>query len=367
MPADDGSVRIVCDGTDLPVFENDPSDIRAFAFDVGGSLMMGWPIELRPGLGTVVDGELVWFSGQQLTDTPMPGIASQDVWVSTVDANGETRSGTRVPVEESVGYGEWAIGPDGTAYGVAAVGDGTEGAAEMSRVTALDASGLREGWPVDVDGVASEPAFSPSGGIVMTVALPARGTSRVLVLNRDGRANLVSAELPIATAEIGVDCFVAAPEAPIVADQSTVALTSAIETTVYALDQTLAISPGWPFELPAPIERPDPWRGQEGINCTSLARATMDPYGAIYLPLQARDATVGGSIVAIDSDGRVRPGWPVELTRPAAEFWAVEAGFDGTAYALAVEPEPGGTSSATILAIGRDSTILYATTIIEPP
>ena len=36
FPVDDGSVRIVCDGTDLPRFDNDLSDVRAFAFDAGG-------------------------------------------------------------------------------------------------------------------------------------------------------------------------------------------------------------------------------------------------------------------------------------------------------------------------------------------
>lgn len=41
-------------------------------------------------------------------------------------------------------------------------------------------------------------------------------------------------------------------------------------------------------------------------------------------------------------------------------------GADGTAYALAVEPESSDASSATVLAIGRDSTVLYSSTIIEP-
>ena len=65
-------------------------------------------------------------------------------------------------------------------------------------------------------------------------------------------------------------------------------------------------------------------------------------------------------------DGRVNPGWPVELKRPGAEFWSVAVGPDGTAYALAIEPEAGGKSSASILAIAPDSTVRWTTTIIDP-
>jgi len=62
----------------------------------------------------------------------------------------------------------------------------------------------------------------------------------------------------------------------------------------------------------------------------------------------------------------MRPGWPVEPKRPGSEFWSVVVGSDGTAYALAIEPETGDASSASILAIAPDSIVLWTTTIIEP-
>ncbi len=62
----------------------------------------------------------------------------------------------------------------------------------------------------------------------------------------------------------------------------------------------------------------------------------------------------------------MRPGWPVELKRAGSEFWSVVVGPDGTAYALAIEPESSRTSSASILAIAPDSTVRYTTTIIDP-
>jgi hypothetical protein len=70
--------------------------------------------------------------------------------------------------------------------------------------------------------------------------------------------------------------------------------------------------------------------------------------------------------VAIGPDGRVRPGWPVVLERPGAEFWSVVVGSDQTAFALAIEPEAGERSSATILAIGPDGTVRYRVTVVEP-
>jgi hypothetical protein len=68
----------------------------------------------------------------------------------------------------------------------------------------------------------------------------------------------------------------------------------------------------------------------------------------------------------VGPDGQERSGWPVALHRPGAEFWTVVPGSDGTVFALAVEPEPGDSFSASILAIAPDSTVLYTTTIIDP-
>jgi hypothetical protein len=103
-----------------------------------------------------------------------------------------------------------------------------------------------------------------------------------------------------------------------------------------------------------------------GNLCFMPARCGVGPDSVLYLPLQARDATVGGSIVAVGPDGQERPGWPVELQLPGAEFWSVVLGSDGTAYSLAIEPETGDASSASILAIAPDGTVLYRTMIIEP-
>jgi hypothetical protein len=91
-----------------------------------------------------------------------------------------------------------------------------------------------------------------------------------------------------------------------------------------------------------------------------LSIPAVGPGDVLYLP------QAGRRLVAIGPDGRVRPGWPVVLTRPGAEFWSVVVGSDGTAYALAIEPEAGDRTSSTILAIAPDGTVRYRTTVVDP-
>ena len=84
LPVDDGSVRVVCDGTDLPRFDNDMSDVRAFAFMPDGRPLAGWPVRLRPGTGELVGGELTILSIQPLTDTVEIGQISREARITTV-------------------------------------------------------------------------------------------------------------------------------------------------------------------------------------------------------------------------------------------------------------------------------------------
>ncbi len=140
---------------------------------------------------------------------------------------------------------------------------------------------------------------------------------------------------------------------------------SEIDDSVFALDSSMHVVAGWPYEPSTPLVRRQPPLNPDGIDCSSLAIPAMGRDGSTYMPLQARNATTGGNLVAIGPNGRVAPGWPMELRRPGAEFWSVVVGADGTAYALAIEPEGGNASSATILAIAPDSTVLWSTTIIE--
>jgi hypothetical protein len=371
LPVADGSVRLVCDGTDLPQFDNDLSDVRALGFDAGGTSMAGWPVTLRPGTGSAVGAELTLLEGQILTDLADVGVTvSHETWMTTVAADASMRRGTKVPMVERCCGEHWAVGPDGIAYGTAIVSGFAEEADELSQITALDRAGVRAGWPISFAGIASGPAFGQGGRTVVTVGSYARRTSRVLLFDRDGEAVAASsAELPIASGEVVTsdgtyECGLPRPRTPLLAKDGTIFVTSEIDTAVFALDQSLEVIRGWPYRPATPlVYRFSP---SEELNCGSLAIPAAGPDSTLYLPLQARDDTIGGSLVAVGPDGRVRPGWPVELKRPGAEFWSVVVGSDGTVHVLAVEPETGDGSSATVLAIAPDSTVLATTTIIEP-
>lgn len=368
LPVADGSVRIICDGTDLPQFDNDLSDVRAFAYRSDGRLMAGWPVRLRPGSSErIVGDELTVLESQILTDTPAPDRVSHENWLTTVGADGTVRSGTKVPMLGTCCGVRWAVGPEAVVYGAVDGEVAEPGMAESSQLTAMDLSGLRAGWPVTIDGVASEAAFTPAGRPVVTVGSAVRNTSRVLVFDRDATAaSAGQAELPITTIEAGVDCIAGVPRSPIVAQDGTIFVYGELDTAVFALDPSLKVMPGWPFTPPTPLERPDPARGQEGLNCLSLALPAVGPDRTLFLPLQARNAKVGGSIFAVGPSCEAGCGWPVELKRHGSEFWSIVVGSDGTVHALAIEPESGGAWSASVLGIAPDSTVRYVTTIVEP-
>jgi hypothetical protein len=99
---------------------------------------------------------------------------------------------------------------------------------------------------------------------------------------------------------------------------------------------------------------------------TRRSEPAVGPDDVLYLLHAPRSASNGGSVVAVENDGRVRPGWPVSLKSPGATFASVVVGPDGTAFVLALEAEGAGRSSATILAIAPDSTVRYTTTMIDP-
>ena len=367
LPVEDGTVRIICNETDLPQPDNDPADVRAFAFDSGADVMPGWPVQLQPAWPSrctaVVIGDEITILEGQVAPVTQP-------WVSTIAADGATRSGTPVPGIEMWCGGTWAVGPDGVAYGsMHEVGD-SPAAPKSSVLVAVRFDGARAGFPVKIDGIASGPAFDAAGRIVVTVSSFPRPTSRVVAFDQNGTGvSASSAELPLATGVVAYsdgayECGAPRPRPPLIAQDGTIFVFSEIDISIFALDPLLEVMGGWPY-WPATslVYRFSP---REELGCGSLALPAVGPDSTLYLPLQARDASVGGTIVAIGPDGRVRPGWPVELRRPGAAFWSVVVGSDGTVYALAIEPESDNSSSASILAIAPDSTVRWTTTIIEP-
>ncbi len=369
LPVADGSVRVVCT-LENPGNLFDP--IAAFAFDSTGGPLAGWPVDLADFYlaGRMVGDDLVLAMTWSLGDVIAEGQPSTEGGLVVVAADGTLTNGVRLP-------DPWAccadgdgpvIGPDGVAYFVGRERSADAGFDEVNRITALDRSGVRAGWPISFDGTGSRPAFGPDGQIVVTVSSYVRGTTRVLMFDPDGTASS-SAELFLQTssyAETG-GCQPSQPQPPVVDANARIFVWSEMDDRILALDPSLRCK----GRLAVP-DRHDTCPSRQSIRqggrvLPGADRADRRPRrDAVPVAPGPEIRPAGGSLVAVDPVGRERAGWPVGLRRAGSEFWSVAVGTDGTVYALAVELESSRTSSASVLAIAPDSSVLYTTTIIDP-
>ena len=98
---------------------------------------------------------------------------------------------------------------------------------------------------------------------------------------------------------------------------------------------------------------------------TMWARPVVGPYNRLYLS-QAASPGNGGSLIGVDASSGTRRPWHVGLHRVGSEFWRTIVSQHGMIFALAVEPEASGGSSATVLAIDPGTEVHYAVTLVEP-
>ena len=362
LPVADGSVRLICtlENPDGNMF--DP--IAAYAFDENARMRIGWPVDLTASFvtGRVVGDDLALFTMIPLSDVIEEGKPSSEGGIVTIGPDGTMSAGARVPFDMTC-CRNWAVGPDGIAYG-------TEPGQGSSSMVALDGSGIRPGWPITLDDQISGASFRSDGRIAVVLGSLVRSESRVMVLDRDAKLTM-STNLPLQTALFTGDtggCSVGSPRAPIVAEDGTFIVYSELDTHLFAVDSSPSVMPGWPIDSGAALDqaRPGTESEHEAGYCPGPVPPGIGHDSTLYLARENGSATIGGSLLAVGRDGRVVPGWPVELKRPGSEFWSVVVGPDGTAHALAIEPESSGRSSATILAIAADSDVIWTRTIIEP-
>jgi hypothetical protein len=341
--AADGSIRVVCSN-------------RAYAFAPDGRPMAGWPVEFPAGL--FADARVV---GLDLYALNYYSVENEDaIRLVAAAADGKLEIGAPWDMP-SASEERVQLGPDGTGYVLAYVYE-----AGHTEITAYDLGGTREGWPVRVSGQPDRLAFGRDGRIYATEGEEDRTPSRFVVFGPDGRSLPIGSDrLPVALTSDHTGAGPNGPPPPVVAEDGTTWLvTEDRGTTVYRLDPTGQAMAGWPYRDTSGLQwsycPPD-----TGGSCWRPNPAA-GPGNVLYLLHPPESGNLGGSIVAIGPNGRVRPGWPVVLQRPGAHFRSVVVGSDGTVYALAVEPEGGDRSSASILAIGPDSTVRWITTIVEP-
>jgi hypothetical protein len=364
LPVADGSVRVVCSGQPRGGDANAAS-ARAFAFDSSARAMPGWPVDIEDGSdGRMVGDDLTMLANRLLN----VGGEAGELWpvaLVVIEPDGRVRKGVEVPF--ACCDSAWAVGPDGIAYGTTHR-DWSSATSVKTDVTAFGPDGPRPGWPVTIDGNASELMFDARGRVYLVVGSPSERPARTVVLDKDGRT------LPSGSAVqaiVSTSTWNGAGDAntgpPIVADDGSAFLVSDEEggTTVIALDPNGEPRAGWPFRSSRAME----WLGFCGEGDTGCGQSrTMPRTGnghVLYLLHAAASASTGGSILAINPDGRVRAGWPVGLKRAGSMFFSMAVDPAGGAWALAVEPERPG-YSATIVSIARDSTVRFTTTIVQP-
>ena len=294
----------------------------------------------------------------------------------TIVADGTVGEGARVEYStDCCAPDTWAIGPDKVAYGVMRRANDT-GTQATSQLIAVSNAGVPAGFPVALEGVASTPAFDRDGRLHVTVATvsvdsPYHGPARTLVFDRNGQPVAGgSGDLGLVASDtcVGIEGSCEGPAAPLVGPDGTAFVIGAgSQGTIAArVMPSGEMTGGWPYRTDAEHQAAsfcEPGDVCEGYN---LAMPAISPDNVLYLIHRAATESTGGSVEAIGPNGRVVSGWPVGLQRAGSGFWSVVVGSDGTVYALAIEPEPGDGSSATILGIAPDSTVRYTTTIVDP-
>jgi hypothetical protein len=367
LPYADGSVRLACTRGDYP-----DAALWVFAFDASGRSMAGWPVNV--GTVSLGAGRMI---GEELTI--LTGVASPDgtgqFWITRIGVDGVPHEGVRVAIDAPAGLGEWAIGPEGVAYGTFLTPFDTSNLAERAKAKsalfAVGSGGIAAGFPVSITGWASQPAFDAAGRVHLVVGSPFESPTRMLVFDTAGRAapggsGALDVAAPADSESIGPSAHLAPP---LVGPDATRFVVAGFNgTTVLTIGPSgQPLAAGWPYRSDAGRQENFICRG--ACDGASFAAPAIGPGNVLYVPQSAPSSATGpsggGSIVAIGPDGGVRPGWPRTLKRAGSGFWSVVVGSDGTAYALAIERESVG-YSATVLAIAPDSTVRYATTIVEP-
>jgi hypothetical protein len=353
----DGSVRAVCAAGKA---------VRAYSLDAAGRLMDGWPVTLPPGD----------VAAQRLIDSDLYLLAGGTFLA--VMSGGSVRTGPTV--RTTIGW--MSIGPDGTLY-TQDVDD------EATAITATTLDGVREGWPVRVSGWVSAPSFGPDGRVYVTADSPAGSgdgplsdsISDVIAFESDGR---ISVGWPV---RIPIDTWRACPEGacapnpPVVTSDGAAYIVAAGGGTVaYQIGPTGDLREGWPYRSKATLA--------DGVtsNCTCPCPGTCVCPATITLPAAGPDDVLylaqsfegcggGDRIVAIATNGQVRPGWPVTLSDEGAWFETFEVGETGDVFGYAIERAGtisnscGGKSatySGTIVALDGHGDPIYTTTIIAP-
>jgi hypothetical protein len=351
LVAPDGSLRIVC------AHEGATPPNVAYAFDEHGQPLPGWPLGFDGDLQLWERADVARMVGEELVVVatrfrppadPGDGPDTIDAAIIEIDPAGSMTAGT------SIAYPCCAVprlAPDGSAYLTVTVGDGP---AARTAVASFDRDGMRAGWPIELTGWAGPPAFRLDGRAVLAVGSPDTEPTRLALLDlADGTVEAGSPELPIpATSEwLGAG---AEPGMPVIGEDGTAyVVATGTDATVYAIDASGRVPDGWPYRSAVPLQ--ELGRCSEGDTGCGFYRSVpaAGPESSLLVLFAATDGR-GATIAAIERDGAMRDGWPVEFEVDEVPQ-SIGVGPDGAVY-IPTLVEAG---SAHLVALAPDGSIRY--------
>lgn len=294
---------------------------RLIAIDPSGEIKPGWPVALDdqdwsdPELGA--DGTVFLIrrpiGSQKFDDSGRYSDKDAELWSLAPD--GDPRLGWPVPVPDIGGY---LLGPQGTVVVWSWIDDVGELCSEPRRTlfTVLGPDGRTlPGWPRGSTGYASFPVVGADGTVYYVSA-----TDRVYAHDRAGE---VKAGWPVAVPGAGDGC---GPGIPHLAPDGTIYVVGA---EVVAISPGGSPRPGWPYRPLGELIGP-PFDSEGG---GSGSEPVFGPDGTVYLVVFRTEVTgVRVEVVALDRQGRVKPGWP---------------------YRLPIDPTAGEVASLTVSPDGR--------------
>ena len=364
LAASDGGVRLLCYYSEEP---RDCVDIcgedRVFAYRADGQALSGFPKSFPIGFASGIDRRGARILGDRLLVSHHEGSDGEsedqgEQSLTEIRPDGTLALGARVPAPELC----CTIGPDGVAYGTTLVGPEVE----ITEVLAFDQNGVRPGWPVQIEGASSMPAFGPGGELLFSVRVGDEGASRIVRHAADGSS---TAE-PIDPGLTITDDYDNGGSLPPLADADGNIFATGDERMAGVNRSGEALA-GWPYDLEAPLvgynEADCPPAADTGCADSVFHPPLMSPRSLVYLVYPPdENGDRGGRITVVNRDGTIRSGWPKTLQRPGATWDSVTIGENRRAYAVAVEPEPGEQHSASILAFAPNGSREWILTIVEP-
>lgn len=314
----DGPCRELVTGSDGLAYVgcSPPAGAMIHVLDLAGRPVDGWPARVPGVIASVAWNDFSIGCGVGRSAIELGSDDSVYVAISTGSAakvhvfnpDGQPRDGwpQTIPGDEP-GQDGW--GGDGcrgfalsdddgvVAWGYDDIEEAIELAARRTEFTSWSADGaIRPGWPRGSTGPASGPLLDSDGGITYVSA-----SGKVWSHDDGGEIRT------------GWPYILDQPAPPLAAPDGRVAIVEEIEG---AADQLVLLGrngqpiAGGPIKLLGDIETQCLFGDTP---CAGIAFPAFADDGTIYLSLHASVAGQGGALVALDPDGRIVDGWPVEL------------------------------------------------------